>query len=99
MAFVGEEQVTSQRVETLAFVELPPDSAAEFFVSNVSAEVDGPDEPGGPPEVLRMRNGPELVSQALQQFCDGKVGLSYIAGPPRSKGIVETSAATSNPIW
>ena len=54
---------------------------------------------GGPPEVLRMRNGPELVSQALQQFCDGKVGLSYIAGPPRSKGIVENSAATSNPIW
>jgi putative transposase len=30
--------------------------------------------------VLRMDNGPELVSQALQQFCDGKVELSYI--PP-----------------
>ncbi len=25
---------------------------------------------GGPPQVLRMDNGPELVSQALQQFCD-----------------------------
>ena len=36
---------------------------------------------GGPPKVLRMDNGPELVSQALQRFCDGKVGLSYI--PPR----------------
>jgi hypothetical protein len=35
---------------------------------------------GGPPKVLRMDNGPELVSQALQQFCSGKVGLSYI--PP-----------------
>jgi putative transposase len=35
---------------------------------------------GGPPKVLRMDNGPELVSQALQRFCDGKVGLSYI--PP-----------------
>jgi putative transposase len=35
---------------------------------------------GGPPKVLRMDNGPELVSQALQQFCAGKVGLSYI--PP-----------------
>jgi putative transposase len=35
---------------------------------------------GGPPRVQRMGNGPELVSQALQQFCDGKVGLSYI--PP-----------------
>jgi transposase InsO family protein len=34
----------------------------------------------GPPRVLRMDNGPELVSQLLQQFCDGKVGLSYI--PP-----------------
>ena len=35
---------------------------------------------GGPPRVLRMDNGPELVSQALQRFCDGKVGLSCI--PP-----------------
>ena len=35
---------------------------------------------GGPPRVLRMDNGPELVSQALQRFCDGKVGLCYI--PP-----------------
>ena len=31
---------------------------------------------GGPPKVLRMDNGPELVSQALQRFCDGKVGMS-----------------------
>lgn len=35
---------------------------------------------GGPPKVLRMDNGPELVSQALQRFCDGKVGMCYI--PP-----------------
>ncbi len=35
---------------------------------------------GGPPKVLRMDNGPELVSQALQRFCENKVGLSYI--PP-----------------
>jgi DNA-directed RNA polymerase subunit K/omega len=35
---------------------------------------------GGPPKVLRMDNGPELVSQALQQFCKGKVGSPYI--PP-----------------
>ena len=42
---MGEEQVTSQRVQALAFVELPPDSAAEFYVSNVSAEVDGANEP------------------------------------------------------
>ena len=37
---------------------------------------------GGPPKVLRMDNGPELVSHALQRFCDGKVGMSYI--PPGS---------------
>jgi putative transposase len=44
---------------------------------------------GGPPKVLRMDNGPELVSQALQQFCDGKVGLSYI--PPDNRGTTATS--------
>jgi putative transposase len=35
---------------------------------------------GGPPKVLRMDYGPELVSQALQRFCDGKMGMSYV--PP-----------------
>ena len=35
------------------------------------------DRVGGPPMVLRMDNGPELISQALQWFCDGRVGLSY----------------------
>jgi putative transposase len=36
---------------------------------------------GGPPQVLRMGNGQELVSQALQSFCNGRFGLSYV--PPR----------------
>jgi putative transposase len=46
---------------------------------------------GGPPKVLRMDNGPELVSQALQQFCDGKVGLSYIPpGTPWNNGYIES---------
>ena len=35
---------------------------------------------GGPPKVLRMDNGPEFISQALQQFCDHRVDMSYI--PP-----------------
>lgn len=46
---------------------------------------------GGPPMVLRMDNGPELVSQALQQFCAGKVGLSYIPpGTPWNNGYIES---------
>ena len=46
---------------------------------------------GGPPQVLRMDNGPELVSQALQRFCDGKVGLSYIPpGTPWNNGYIES---------
>jgi putative transposase len=46
---------------------------------------------GGPPMVLRMDNGPELISQALQQFCDGKVGLSYIPpGTPWNNGYIES---------
>ena len=44
---------------------------------------------GGPPKVLRMDNGPELVSQALQRFCDGKVGMCYI--PPDNRGTTDTS--------
>ncbi len=46
---------------------------------------------GGPPRVLRMDNGPELASQALQQFCAGKVGLSYIPpGTPWNNGFIES---------
>jgi putative transposase len=46
---------------------------------------------GGPPKVLRMDNGPELVSQALQQFCEHKVGLSYIPpGTPWHNGYIES---------
>ncbi len=29
---------------------------------------------------LRLDNGPEMISQALQRFYDGKAGMSYI--PP-----------------
>lgn len=46
---------------------------------------------GGPPRVLRMDNGPEFISSALQQFCDGKVGLSYIPpGTPWNNGYIES---------
>jgi putative transposase len=38
---------------------------------------------GGPPKVLRMDNGPEFISQVLQQFCDGKTGMICI---PRQRG-------------
>jgi hypothetical protein len=44
---------------------------------------------GGPPMVLRMDNGPEMISQALQRFCAGQVGLSYI--PPDNRGRTGTS--------
>ena len=46
---------------------------------------------GGPPKVLRMDNGPEFISQALQQFCDGKAGMSYIPpGTPWNNGYIES---------
>ena len=38
-----------------------------------------------------MDNGSELVSQALQQFCAGNVGLSYIPpGTPWNNGYIES---------
>jgi putative transposase len=47
--------------------------------------------PGGLPRVLRMDNGPELISQALRSFCAGKVGLSYIRpGAPWHNGHIES---------
>jgi putative transposase len=46
---------------------------------------------GGPPKVLRMDNGPEFISQALQQFCGGKLGMSYIPpGTPWNNGHIES---------
>ena len=41
--------------------------------------------------MLRMDNGPKMVSQALQRFCDGKVELTYIPpGCPRDNGYIES---------
>jgi putative transposase len=49
------------------------------------------DRVGGPPMVLRMDNGPELISHALQRFCADKVGLSYIPpGTPWNNGYIES---------
>ncbi|MFN8087927.1 MAG: IS3 family transposase [Mycobacterium sp.] len=46
---------------------------------------------GGPPKVLRMDNGPEFVSQALQRFCEGQLGMSYIPpGTPWNNGHIES---------
>jgi transposase InsO family protein len=46
---------------------------------------------GGPPIVLRMDNGPELISAALQQVCADKVGLSYIPpGEPWKNAYIES---------
>ena len=46
---------------------------------------------GGPPKVLRMDNGPEFVSQALQRFCEGQLGMSYIPpGTPWNIGHIES---------
>ena len=41
--------------------------------------------------LLRMDNGPEMISQALQQFCAGKVGIFYIPpGTPWSNPFIES---------
>lgn len=45
---------------------------------------------GGPPKVLRMDNGPEMISQALQRFCAGKTGPLYI--PPDNRGTTASSS-------
>ncbi len=68
---------------------------------------------GGPPKVLRMDNGPELVSQALQWFCENKTGLPYIPPgcpvdqrlhrivqqPARSASSATIGTPCSKPAW
>ncbi|WP_280315375.1 integrase core domain-containing protein [Nocardia abscessus] len=45
----------------------------------------------GPPRVLRMDNGPEMIFHALQRFCADRVGISYIPpGTPGNNGFVES---------
>lgn len=74
------------RVSLLHLVERS--ITAERLVTELEAVFAGA---GTPPKVLRMDNGPELVSQALQQFCAGKVGLSYIPpGTPWNNGYIES---------
>lgn len=45
----------------------------------------------GAPKVIRLDNGPELVSQALQAYCDQRIGLHYIPpGQPWMNGYAES---------
>ena len=48
---------------------------------------------GGSPKVLRMDDGPELVSQALQRFCEARsisaIGMEYVCESLVSR-VVET---------
>lgn len=46
----------------------------------------------GTPRVLRMDNGPEMISDALRQFCaDSSVGVSFIPpGTPWNNGHIES---------
>jgi transposase InsO family protein len=57
---------------------------------------------GGPPKALRMDNGPELVSQALQRFCANKTGIVYIPPGWRVASTMATSMvldAIEQAIW
>lgn len=62
---------------------------------------------GGPPKVLRLDNGPEIISQALQRFCENKTGMVYIPqGCPWDNGDIEsfnltyvTLVRTKAPMW
>ncbi len=69
---------------------------------------------GGPPKVLRMDNGPELVSQALQRFCENKPDCSTshqdargstatsnrsTTGYVRSASTATTGTPCSRPAW
>jgi transposase InsO family protein len=45
---------------------------------------------GGPLKVLRMDNGPEFISQARQQFCDGKFGMCFIPPGAWNNGHIES---------
>jgi hypothetical protein len=53
-----------------------------------------------PPKVLRTDNGPELVSQALQRFCENEVGPLYAArhsAEQRPHRIIRQSSAQKAP--
>jgi transposase InsO family protein len=45
----------------------------------------------GTPRVLRLDNGPEMISAALQRFCADRIGISYIPpGAPWNNGYIES---------
>ncbi|MBB3040014.1 transposase InsO family protein [Hoyosella altamirensis] len=46
---------------------------------------------GTAPTVLRCDNGPELISRALNRFCEGSIGIAYIPpGSPWCNGHIES---------
>ncbi|MEV6322459.1 DDE-type integrase/transposase/recombinase [Nocardia sp. NPDC051787] len=45
---------------------------------------------GGPPKVLRVDNGTEMISASLHQFCADRAGIVYLPpGTPWNNGFIE----------
>jgi hypothetical protein len=87
VALVGEEQVTAQRMQALALVQLPPDSPTEFLISNVSTEVEGADEPA----VFLQGAGEPVLSAAGVQLGDQQVAVSTRIPSTRRAGADRSS--------
>jgi hypothetical protein len=49
---------------------------------------------GGPPKVLRMDNGPKLISHALQQFCENKPAWSTFRSAARGSTAISNRSTT-----
>ncbi len=48
-------------------------------------------ERGGPPLMLRYDNCPEFISQALKDFCENRIGITYIPpDEPWKNGYIES---------
>ncbi|VBA60987.1 hypothetical protein LAUMK41_04358 [Mycobacterium attenuatum] len=64
----------------------------ESLLNIVERSITGPDlveelekvfaTAGGPPKVLRLDNGPEMISQALQKFCEQRWHVLFSVGLP-----------------
>ena len=83
---VGEEQVTAQRVQALALVELAANSSPEFVVGDIAAYV----ERAAKPHVFLRCSGERILPAAGVQFGDEQAcgGMSEFHRPDQPEEVV-----------
>jgi hypothetical protein len=83
---LDDDEHTRESLMKIVERSSPPNASTELETAFTLAD--------GPPKVLRMGNGPKLISYALQQFCENKPAWSTFRRATRGSTAISDPSTT-----